>query len=79
MTNTIVYGGVLPDNTKKNINYIILYGLTLATSLGFNNLVVSLFGRFNKVKSRVYANIIYFLLMFCITIFIAYKLKQTLN
>ena len=66
------------NNVKNNIASILLYALSLATALGFNNLVTSIFNSF-KWNSRIIANTIYVVLTFFVTISLAYYLNTSLK
>lgn len=61
-------------NINDNITSILLYALTLAAALGFNDLILEIFESF-KWSSRIFAKTIYVIIMFLITIILSYYLK----
>ena len=67
------------DNVKNNITYILLYSFSLATALGFNNLILSIFSQFKWGNKRLIFKTLYVTIMFTITIGLAYYLKGTLG
>ena len=62
---------------NKNINIILLYSLSLATALGFNELIVSIFSSFNS-SSHIIAKAIYVVIIFGITIMFSYYVKSSI-
>lgn len=67
-----------PDNIKNNIINILLYALSLATALGFNDLVLTIFDSF-KWTSHIIAKTTYVIMMFSVTIALAYYMNSTIN
>lgn len=67
------------QNIKNNITSILLYALSLATALGFNDLVLTIFNSFEWSQQRLLFKIVYVMLMFSITIGVAYYLKGSLK
>lgn len=70
------------NNKKKNIIFtniisILFYALSLATVLGFNDLVLTLFNSFNKWTDHIIAKTMYVIIMSCITIGTAYYLNYS--
>ena len=60
---------------KQNIGEIVLYCLSLATALGFNELILTIFNSF-KYTQNIISKTTYVVLLFGITIFLAYYLKS---
>ena len=67
----------IPSNVDRNIKSILIYSLSLATVLGFNDLILSIFNGF-KWKTNVIAKIIYFVIMLSITIVLAYYFNSNI-
>ena len=63
-----------PNIVKNNISIIIIYSLSLATALGFNDLILSIFNSFAYDKAII-GKTIYFVVIFSITIFLCFYLK----
>lgn len=59
------------DLIKNNVASITIYALSLATALGFNDLILSIFNSFSW-NNHIVAKIIYVLIMFGLTIGLAY-------
>lgn len=73
--------GSLPvseNNIKDNITSIMLYALSLATALGFNDLILTIFGSF-KWTAHIIAKTTYVVIMFAITIGLAYYMNSSLQ
>ena len=68
----------VPSNVKDNIVSILLYALSLATALGFNDLVLTIFDSF-KWTAHILAKTTYVVIMFSITIWLAYYLNSSVN
>jgi hypothetical protein len=66
------------NNVKENITAILLYALSLATALGFNDLILSMFDTF-KWKTHILAKTVYVFIMFGITIGLAYYMNSNIN
>ena len=66
------------DNIKDNIVTILLYALSLATALGFNDLVLNIFDSF-KWTAHILAKTTYVVIMFSITIGLAYYMNSTIK
>jgi len=66
------------NNIKDNITSILLYALLVATALGFNDLMLTIFASF-KWTTRIIAKTVYVVIMFSITISLAYYLKSSLK
>ena len=67
------------NNVTDNMYAVLLYALCLVTALGFNDLVLSIFSHFSKTSSKFIAKIIYVIIMFFITILIAYLVNSSLK
>ena len=67
----------IPSNVDRNIKSILIYSLSLATVLGFNDLILSIFNGF-KWKTNVIAKIIYFVIMLSITVGLAYYFNSNI-
>jgi hypothetical protein len=65
-----------PNNIKENIGSILLYSLSLATALGFNDLILTIFGSF-KYTGHIIAKTTYVVIIFGMTILFAYYLKSS--
>jgi hypothetical protein len=65
-----------PNNISDNITSILLYALSLATALGFNDLILTIFDSFNWT-THIIAKTTYFVIMFGITIGLAYYLNSS--
>ena len=65
-------------NIKDNISNVLLYALSLATALGFNDLILTIFDTF-KFTTHILAKTTYVVLMFSITIGVAYYLNSTIK
>jgi hypothetical protein len=66
------------DNIKDNIVTILLYALSLATALGFNDLVLTIFDSF-KWTAHILAKTTYVVIMFSVTIGLAYYMNSTIK
>ena len=66
------------DNIKDNIITILLYSLSLATALGFNDLVLNIFDSF-KWTAHILAKTTYVVIMFSVTIGLAYYMNSTIK
>ena len=66
------------DNIKDNISTILLYALSLAAALGFNDLILTIFDSFNWT-AHIIAKTIYVVIMFGITIGLAYYMNSTIK
>lgn len=66
------------DNIKDNIVTILLYALSLATALGFNDLVLTIFDSF-KWTEHILAKTTYVVIMFSVTIGLAYYMNSTIK
>ena len=66
------------DNIKDNIVTILLYSLSLATALGFNDLVLNIFDSF-KWTAHILAKTTYVVIMFSVTIGLAYYMNSTIK
>lgn len=66
------------DNIKDNIVTILLYALSLATALGFNDLVLNIFDSF-KWTAHILAKTTYVVIMFSVTIGLAYYMNSTIK
>ena len=64
------------NNIKQNIGSILLYSLSLATALGFNDLILTIFDSF-KYTGHIMAKTTYVVIIFGMTILFAYYLKST--
>jgi len=67
------------NNIRDNITIILLYSLAMATALGFNELVLSIFRSFRWSGKHIITKTIYVVSMFSITVFLAYYLGHQLN
>ena len=67
-----------PDNIKDNIASIMLYALSLATALGFNDLILTIFDGFSWT-AHIISKTTYVVIMFGLTIASAYYLGTTLK
>ena len=67
-----------PSNIKDNITSVLLYALSLATALGFNDLVLNVFDSF-KLDAHIIAKTTYVVIMFGITIGLAYYLNSSIK
>jgi hypothetical protein len=65
-------------NVKNNIATVMLYALSLTTVLGFRDLIIYIFNSFEWTGS-VLANTTYIVIMFSVTIWLAYYLKANIN
>lgn len=65
-------------NITNNIVNILLYALSLATALGFNDLILTIFDSFN-FKTYILAKTIYVIIMLSATVVVAYQLNFTIN
>lgn len=66
-------------NIKNNITSILLYALSLATALGFNDLVLNIFDSFKWTNAHIIAKTTYVVTMFGLTIGLAYYLKSSVR
>ena len=66
------------DNIKDNIVTILLYALSLATALGFNDIVLTIFDSF-KWTAHILAKTTYVVIMFSVTIGLAYYMNSTIK
>jgi len=66
------------SNVKNNIVNVLLYALSLATAMGFNDLILTIFASFN-FTTHILAKTTYVIIMFTITIAVAYYLNSTIN
>lgn len=66
------------DNIKDNIVTILLYALSLATALGFNDLILTIFDSF-KWTAHILAKTTYVVIMFSVTIGLAYYMNSTIK
>ena len=71
-------GSENPNNMRDNITSILLYALSLATALGFNDLILTIFDSF-KWTAHIIAKTTYVVIMFGITIGLAYYLNSSLK
>jgi len=62
-------------NTKQ----IIIYALSLASALGFNSLIISIFTSFDFSESQIIAQTTYVVIMFTITLLVANYLGSTIK
>jgi hypothetical protein len=53
---------------------ILVYSLSLSVALGFNDLIITIFNKFNK-KNDILSKIIYVLIVFIITMIIITKIS----
>ena len=65
-------------NIKDNIVTILLYALSLATALGFNDIVLTIFDSF-KWTAHILAKTTYVVIMFSVTIGLAYYMNSTIK
>lgn len=65
-------------SVQTNINSFLLYSLGAATALGFNDLVSSVFASFH-FRNVYISKAIYFIIMFSLTIGIAYYMGTVLE
>jgi Na+(H+)/acetate symporter ActP len=66
------------SNIKDNIASILLYAFSLATALGFNGLILTIFDSF-KWTAHIIAKTTYVVIMFSVTIGLAYYLNSTIR
>lgn len=66
------------NNIKDNIISILLYALSLATALGFNDLMLTIFDGFSWT-GHVLSKTTYVIIMFGITIGLAYYLGSKIK
>jgi hypothetical protein len=66
------------NNVKQNIQNILLYALSLATALGLNDLVLTIFDSF-QLDNHIIAKSIYFITMIGITVALAYYFGSTVK
>lgn len=66
------------NNVKNNIINILLYSFSLATALGFNNLILTVFDSLDT-STNILAKTTYVIIMFAVTITLAYYLNFTIN
>lgn len=66
------------SNVKQNISSTLLYALSLATVLGFNDLVLNIFSSFN-MNAHIIAKTTYVIIMFGLTIGLAYYLNSSVK
>ena len=64
------------SDVHKSFKNIVLYSLSFATAMGLNEIIVSIFGKMKLFKTRLFAQIAYVIIMLCITLGVAYLLKQ---
>ena len=67
-----------PTTIKDNITSVLLYALSLATALGFNDLILTIFNSF-KSNSHIIGKTVYVIIMFGITIGLAYYLNYSIK
>lgn len=60
---------------SDNIRSILIYTITLAAALGFNDLIIEIFDSF-KWSSRIFAKMMYFIIIFIIAIILSYYLNK---
>jgi hypothetical protein len=65
-------------NVRSNISSILLYSFSLATALGFNDLMLTIFSSF-KYTAHIIAKTTYVVIMFGITIGLAYYFNSNLD
>ena len=61
-----------------NVNMIILYSLSTAVALGFNDLMLSIFNSFNN-KNNIIRKIIYVITICTVTILFAYYVHYNIK
>lgn len=66
------------NNLKDNIVSILIYSMSLATALGFNDLVLNIFDSF-KWTGHILAKTTYVVIMFITTIGLAYYMNSTIK
>ena len=64
--------------TVTNMKYIIFYALSLLVALGINDLVTSTFSSFPR-SQHIIAKVTYIVIIFGITIYLAYLLKSKIS
>lgn len=67
-----------PTNVRDNIASILLYALSLATALGFNDLILTIFDSF-KWTAHIISKTTYVVIMFGLTIGLAYYFGSALK
>lgn len=75
----VPYGQPPQVKLYSNIASFLIYALSLATALGFNDLVLTIFDSFSKTKSHIIGKTIYVVLMFIITIAIAHYMGTNIQ
>jgi hypothetical protein len=63
------------NNVQNNISSIFIYSMSLATAIGFNALLISIFDSF-KWENKILANFIYFFTMLALTISLGYYVNS---
>jgi hypothetical protein len=66
------------NNVKQNIQNILLYALSLATALGLNDLVLTIFDSF-QLDNHIIAKSTYFIIMLGVTVVLAYYFGSTVK
>jgi hypothetical protein len=66
------------NNVKENTTSILLYALSMATALGFNDLILGIFATF-KWNDHIIAKTSYVFIMFSITIGLAYYMNSNIK
>lgn len=66
------------NNMKINTKIILLYAISSVAALGFNDLIITIVGSF-KWNTHLISKIIYVIIMFVITIGLAYYLNLNLH
>ena len=64
------------DDTIKNMKYVLFYALSVTVALGINDVVTSAFNSFPNSK-HIISKVTYVVILFTITIYIAYLLKDS--
>lgn len=64
--------------TRNNVVVIILYALALAAALGLNDLILTIFDKFDwSHTSKIFSKVIYVVFMFAAVLLIAFFTRST--
>jgi hypothetical protein len=67
------------NNIEVNSKQIIIYSLSLAAALGFNQLIKNIFAAFHLTDSQIIAETTYVIIMFTITLLVSNYLGSSIS
>lgn len=77
-TNELLNEKEKQNNILVNTKYILLYSLSFAAAMGFNDLILSIFDTFSGSK-HIIPKSIYVVTMFIVTLWVAYYLGDVIT